>query len=200
MLAPLVMRPETDQVFTLFLYLLVVNIAFFGISVLKSWLELRITAFVLTWMMYVVYYLQYTHVDIGWWTMPMRYAIAAFIFYLIAFYAAAWKEKCGYAGINIYSSFANTVVFGLWSASLLDNQMSMTLVLIVIGILYGCMAIVFRPYAGPNRVAFTRMLFWRVLLPAWSLSARQRIRLQANHCGLCMARNRDADSLPGDAS
>ncbi len=154
MLAPLVMRPETDQVFTLFLYLLVVNLAFFGISVLKSWLELRIMAFVLTWMMYVVYYLQYTHVDMGWWTMPMRYAIAAFIFYLIAFYAAAWKEKCGYAGINIYSSFANTVVFGLWSAALLDNQMSMTLVLIVIGILYGCMAIVFRPYAGPNSVAF----------------------------------------------
>lgn len=155
MLAPLVMRPETDQVFTLFIYLLVVNIAFFGISVLKSWLELRVTAFVLTWMMYAVYYLQYVHVDSGWWTMPMRYAIAAFIFYLIAFYAAAWRGQCGYAGMNIYASFANTVVFGLWSAALLDNQMSVTMVLVGIGILYGGMATILYSYAGRNSIAFS---------------------------------------------
>lgn len=154
LLAPLVMQPVTDQVFTLFLYLLIVNIAFFTISVMKSWVELRIAAFVLTWIMYAVYYVHFMPDGGEWWSMPMRYAIAAFLFYLLAFYTASWREKSGFSGINIYFSFTNTVLFGIWAAVVLKSSSSMMILLAVIGIIYLALAALVYRHAGKNEAAF----------------------------------------------
>lgn len=136
LLAPFALRPEADHVFPLFLYLLVVNAAYFAISVAKSWLEPRMGAFISTWVLYAVYYANFAHAEGGLQTMPMRYAVAAFSFYALAFFAAARREKCGYAGWNMVSSFANTVVFCLWAPTLLNNQAAMTALLLAIGMLY----------------------------------------------------------------
>ncbi|UVI31489.1 DUF2339 domain-containing protein [Paenibacillus spongiae] len=155
MLAPLVMRPDTDQIFTLFLYLLVVNAAFFSISLMKSWVELRTAAFILTWILYGVYFLQMDPELGGWWSMPVRYAVAAFLFYTIAFYAAAWKEKCSFAGLNIYFSFANTVLFGIWASFLLDGRNQVTIVLTVIGLLYLSLAGFVYRREGDKSLSFT---------------------------------------------
>ncbi|EFM11667.1 hypothetical protein PaecuDRAFT_1273 [Paenibacillus curdlanolyticus YK9] len=141
MLAPLVMQPETDQVLQLFLYLLVMNTAVFAISVMKSWLELRLTAFLFTWLLYAVYYVHFLPESNGWWSMPMRYAVAAFVFYLVAFYAATWRDRSQSAGINVYFSFANTVLFGAWAAALLPGQGAMTVLMLLIGVLYGMLAL-----------------------------------------------------------
>lgn len=140
MIAPLVMRPETDQVLQLFLYLLVMNSAVFAISVLKGWKELRWTSFLFTWLLYGVYYIHFMPESDGIWSMPMRYAVAAFMFYLIAFYAAAWREKGGYSGADIYFSFFNTVLLGVWASALLPGRDAMTGLLIFIGILYSVLA------------------------------------------------------------
>ncbi|MCQ6559023.1 DUF2339 domain-containing protein [Paenibacillus mendelii] len=155
MLAPLVMRPDTDQIFTLFLYLFVVNTAFFLISLIKSWVELRTAAFILTWILYGVYYLQMDPELGGWWSMPVRYAVAAFLFYAIAFYAAAWREKCSFAGLNVYFSFANTVLFGLWMSVLLDGRAQVTIVLTVIGLLYLALAGFVHRSEGEKSLSFT---------------------------------------------
>lgn len=154
LLAPLVMQPVTDQVFTLFLYLLIVNIAFFAISVMKCWMELRIAAFVLTWIMYAVYYFHFMPEGGEWWSMPMRYAIAAFLFYLIAFYAASWREKSGFGGANIYFSFANTVLFGIWAAVVLKSSDAMMILLTGIGVLYLALAALLYRHAGSNQASF----------------------------------------------
>ncbi|MWC29039.1 DUF2339 domain-containing protein [Paenibacillus sp. MMS18-CY102] len=142
MVAPLAMRPETDQVLQLFLYLLVMNSVVFAISVMKGWIELRLTAFVFTWLLYGVYYIHFLPESDNWWSMLMRYAIAAFVFYLIAFYIAAWRERSSLAGVNVYFSFANTVLFGAWAAALLPEQGAMTVLLLLIGGLYGVLALV----------------------------------------------------------
>jgi len=51
LLSPLLMRPETDQVFALFLYLLVLNVAFLFLSISRKWHELRFISFIGSWLM-----------------------------------------------------------------------------------------------------------------------------------------------------
>ncbi|MBD3920154.1 DUF2339 domain-containing protein [Paenibacillus sp. PR3] len=141
MLAPLVMRPESDQVLQLFLYLLVINTVMFAISIVKDWVELRWTSFGFTWLLYAVYYVHFNPISDGWWSMPMRYLVAAFVFYLISFYAAAWRTRNSFLCTDVYISFANTVLFGAWAAGLLQNRASMTVLMIVIGAAYGLLAL-----------------------------------------------------------
>ncbi|QHW33293.1 DUF2339 domain-containing protein [Paenibacillus rhizovicinus] len=161
LLAPFVLQPEADHVFPLFLYLLVVNAVFFAISIAKSWLEPRIGAFVATWILYAVYYLNFSHADSGWLTKPMSYALAAFVFYALAFFVAAWREKCGYAGWNMTASFANTVLFGLWAPTLLGGEgHSMTVLLLAIGALYMAMSAVVAQIDKQGKVAiYSHLLF-----------------------------------------
>ncbi|WP_256710902.1 DUF2339 domain-containing protein [Paenibacillus sp. FSL A5-0031] len=59
LLSPLLMRPETDQVFALFLYLLVLNVAFLFLSISRNWHELRFISFIGSWLMYIVYFIHY---------------------------------------------------------------------------------------------------------------------------------------------
>jgi uncharacterized membrane protein len=141
MLAPLVMRPESDQVLQLFLYLLVINTVMFAVSIAKGWMELRWTSFGFSWLLYTVYYFHFNPISDGWWSMPMRYLIAAFLFYLIAFYAAAWRTRTSFLCTDVYISFANTVLFGLWAAGLLQNRSSMTILMLVIGAAYSLLAL-----------------------------------------------------------
>lgn len=141
MLAPLVMRPESDQVLQLFLYLLVINTVMFAISIVKGWVELRWASFGFTWLLYAVYYVHFNPISDGWWSMPMRYLIAAFVFYLIAFYAAAWRTRNSFLCTDVYISFANTVLFGAWAAGMLQSRSSMTILMIVIGAAYGLLAL-----------------------------------------------------------
>ncbi|SFJ00826.1 Predicted membrane protein [Paenibacillus sp. UNC496MF] len=160
LLAPLALRPDADHVFALFLYLLVVNAAYFAISVAKSWLEARIGAFAATWLLYAVYYMNFTYADHGWLTRPMLYASAAFVFYAIAFYVAAWREKCGFAGWNLYASFANTVVFCLWAPALLGSSSSVTLLLLAIGLLYMGMSVLVAKFGKQGKAAlYAHVLF-----------------------------------------
>ncbi|MBM7566875.1 DUF2339 domain-containing protein [Paenibacillus sacheonensis] len=165
LLAPLVLRPDADHVFPLFLYLLVVNAAYFAIGVAKSWLEPRIGAFAATWLLYAVYYMQFTHLDSGWFTMPMSYASAAFVFYALAFFVSAWREKCGFAGWNLYASFANTVIFCLWAPALLGSRLSMTLLFAAIGILYLAMSEIVIKFGKQMKTAFwSHLLFGAFML------------------------------------
>ncbi|QHT62714.1 DUF2339 domain-containing protein [Paenibacillus lycopersici] len=140
LLAPFVLQPEADHVFPLFLYLLVVNAAYFAIGIAKSWLEPRIGAFAATWILYAVYYMNFSHPDSGWLTKPAGYALAAFAFYALAFFAAAWREKCGFAGWNMTAGFANTVIFCLWAPALLGSGHAVTMLLLAVGMLYMAMS------------------------------------------------------------
>lgn len=145
--APLVLRPETDQVFTLFLYMLVINTAFFYISVRKAWVELRLTGFIGTWLLYIVYYFHYEPSIDGLWSMPYRYAVAAFIFYTVALMLSSWKQK-SFNGLNLYLGIVNALLFGTWSLSLLDGIISAAAPLAAMGVLFVLMAIVVYRFTG----------------------------------------------------
>ncbi|KIL35077.1 hypothetical protein SD71_15600 [Cohnella kolymensis] len=148
LLSPLLMQPITDQVFTLFLYLLVINSAFFYLSIAKNWTELRIHAFIGTWIVYAVYFVHFNPPTEGIWSMPFRYALAAFVFYLIGFLLSSWKSNRCFDGWNLYLSLANGVLFGCWAVFILYGELHYAYVLTFIGLVYLITGAVIRRLIG----------------------------------------------------
>lgn len=140
--SPLVMKPDNDQVFTLFLYLLVINSAFFMLSIRKQWLELRLVSFAGTWLLYMVYYFHFQPAVDSIWSMPYRYAVAAFVFYVVGFHVSSWKSNLKFYGLNLYLGLVNAVIFGLWSLTLLDGFVSFAYPMAAMGVLYILLSLV----------------------------------------------------------
>ncbi len=132
LVAPLVMRSE-EHIFTLFLYLLVINSAAFFVSVSKRWIELRVIPFVGTWILFTVYYI---HFQPETWFVPLRYSLAAFIFYVAGFIISSWKEDKRFDGLNLYMGITNGVVFGIWSLIIMNDVTPYSLILGGMGIVY----------------------------------------------------------------
>lgn len=136
LLSPLLMQPETDQVFTLFLYLFVINTAYFFLSIAKGWSELRIHAFIGTWIVYAVYFIHFNPPTEGIWSLPFRYALAAFVYYLVGFLLSSWKSNRCFDGWNLYLSLSNGVLFGCWAVFILHGDLHYAYVLAFIGLVY----------------------------------------------------------------
>lgn len=136
LLSPLLMRPETDQVFALFLYLLVINVAFLFLSIAKGWHELRIISFLGSWLLYIVYFMHYNPSTEGFWSMPIRYALAAFLFYTVGLMVSSWRNKLCFDGIDLYLNAANGILFGFWALLILYGEVDYGYILAFIGIVY----------------------------------------------------------------
>lgn len=134
--APLFLRPEQDQAFSLFLYLLVINGGYFWLSIRKLWAEFRLLAFVGTWLTYAVYYLHFDPATDALWSMPVRYALATFIFYVLGFLISSWKTNPRFDGMNLYLGFVNAVLFGSWCVVLLDGILDIAYPLAAMGFVY----------------------------------------------------------------
>lgn len=133
LISPIVMKSQGDQVFTLFLYLLVINSIFFFVSVSKGWLELRLIPFIGTWTLFSVYYF-YFEPEIK--VAPFTYAVSAFIFYIVGFLVSSWKEKKNFDGLNLYLGIANGAIFGLWAYGIMHGIISFSIILGAMGLVY----------------------------------------------------------------
>ncbi|WP_054027935.1 DUF2339 domain-containing protein [Bacillus sp. FJAT-28004] len=136
LLCPLLMRPETDQVFALFLYLLVLNVAFLFLSISRNWHELRIVSFIGSWLLYIVYFIHYNPSTEGFWSMPFRYALAAFLFYTIGLMVSSWSNKLSFDGMDLYVNAMNGILFGFWALFILNGEIAYGYILAFIGIVY----------------------------------------------------------------
>lgn len=134
--SPMILRPETDQVFTLFLYLLVLNGVFFVLSIRQSWTELRLLSFLGTWVLYAIYYIQFDPDTSFFWSLPFRYALAAYLFYVLAFLISSWKNNLSFDGLNLYLGVLNAILFGVWSMIILDGVVSYAYPLLIMGLGY----------------------------------------------------------------
>ncbi|MBH5316936.1 DUF2339 domain-containing protein [Paenibacillus sp. GSMTC-2017] len=157
MLAPLMLQPESDQVFTLFLYLLVLNSAFVYLSIIKHWIELRIVSFIGTWLMFVVYYIHFDPFVRGLESISIRYAIAIFLFFTLSMLVTAWKRKQNIDGVDLYLNIPNGIIFGLWSLWILFDEVDFGYVLLFYGVVY--MLSGFSIYKLGERVTVASMLF-----------------------------------------
>ncbi|TJY44498.1 DUF2339 domain-containing protein [Cohnella pontilimi] len=148
LLSPLLMQPATDQVFALFLYLLVLNAAFFFLSIAKGWSELRIAPFFGSWLLYVVYFFHFDPPTEGLWSLPLRYALAAFVFYIAGFMISSWKNNRCFDGWNLYLSLANGMLFGFWAMLILDGDLHYGYVLAFLGVIYGIVGVLTYRFTG----------------------------------------------------
>lgn len=139
LISPIVMKSQGDQVFTLFLYLLVINSIFFFVSVSKGWLELRLIPFIGTWVLFSVYYFYF---DPESWVAPFRYAVSAFIFYIVGFLISSWKEQKNFDGLNLYLGITNGAIFTLWSFGIMHDIISFTIILGAMGLIYLTAAVI----------------------------------------------------------
>ncbi|WP_152396297.1 DUF2339 domain-containing protein [Paenibacillus guangzhouensis] len=163
-LSPIVMQPETDQVFSLFLYLLVINTAFWYISVMKKWFELRLISFIGTWLLYTVYFILFhPHVDL-FWSRPFLYALAAYSFYILAMFLASYKQEMKFDGLHVYLGIANAVIFGLWSLGLLTPFVSFAVPLFFMGMLYIIAAVIVQRLVKKWSLPVMTKLFGGLLL------------------------------------
>lgn len=136
LLSPLMMRSETDQVFALFLYLLVLNIAFMFLSIAKGWNELKVVSFIGSWLLYIVYFIHFDPSLDGFWSMPIRYALAAFGFYTIALLISSWRNRLSFDGLDLYMNIANGVLFSFWSMLILYGKLDYGVIAAFIGSIY----------------------------------------------------------------
>ncbi|MFC5701121.1 DUF2339 domain-containing protein [Cohnella faecalis] len=136
LVSPMLMQPETDQVFTLFLFLLVLNAAYFFLSVAKRWSELRIAAFGGTWVLYAIYFVKFQPLMEGLWSMPIRYAFAAFVLYIAGFLYASWGNNRCFDGWNLYLSLTNGVLFGCWALYIWNGDVPAAATVAMIGAIY----------------------------------------------------------------
>ncbi|MCX7745560.1 MAG: DUF2339 domain-containing protein [Clostridia bacterium] len=161
LISPLVMEPQGDQVFTLFLYLLVINSAFFFVSVCKRWTELRLIPFMGTWILYAAYYL---HFDPVGWEMPFKYAVSAFLFYIVGLLISSWKENLKFDGLNMYLGVLNGGVFALWAFAILHGQISFSVILTGMGIIYLTASLVIYLLTRQYSIAVVAKFFGGLLL------------------------------------
>lgn len=158
LMSPMILRPETDQVFTLFLYLLVVNVVFFFLSIRQSWTELRLVSFIGTWVLYTIYYIQFDPDVSTLWSLPIRYALAAYGFYVLAFLISSWKQNLRFDGLNLYLGVLNAIVFGGWSIVILNGIVPFAYPLLLMGLGYILMAaLVYRLTSSFNAAVLTKL-------------------------------------------
>jgi uncharacterized membrane protein len=153
LMAPLLMQPTTDQAFVLFIYLLIINAAYFIVSIKKNWNELKTITFVGTWLLYGVYYILFNPVNDQIWSLPFRYLSAMFVYYLIAFMIASCRKKVTFDGLNLYLNLVNGVLFGLWSSIIFNGNLSFAYPLASMGLLYIFCALLIYRMQGRKSVA-----------------------------------------------
>ncbi|WP_164931403.1 DUF2339 domain-containing protein [Longirhabdus pacifica] len=134
--APLVMQSDTDQVFTLFLYLLVINSMFVFVSLQKQWMELKILPFVGTWVMYTVYYIHYSPNTDGLFNLPIRYAVASYLFFVLVFFVSSWINNLKFDGLNLYLTIVNAIIFSMWSLQIFEDVQLFSYTLTLMGVTY----------------------------------------------------------------
>lgn len=150
LISPIIMKSQGDQVFTLFLYLLVINSIFFFVSVSKRWLELRLIPFIGTWALFTVYYF---HFNPESWVAPFRYSLSAFIFYIVGFLISSWKEDMNFDGLNLYLGITNGAIFGLWAFGIMHDIINFSIILAGMGFIYLAAAAIM--YSISKKYSFT---------------------------------------------
>jgi hypothetical protein len=170
LLAPLLLRPDRDAVFTLFLYLLVLNVAFLYLSILKGWLELRIVGFLGSWVLYFVYFIHYLPATTGIWNMPMRYAVAVYLFYTLGLLLSSWKSKSSFEGTDLYLNAFNGVLFGVWALFIWGSTLSYGYVILGMGLLYTFSGLVISRLSGKMSVPAISFTITGVVLILMSLN------------------------------
>lgn len=117
LITPIILKAPEEQVFVLFLYVLILNVFALYLSASKDWLELRVMSFFVTAAIYMTYYIYFEPLQ---WQEPMRYISIFFVVYFIGLLASGFFDKEKFEGLNLWMSIINAINFVFWSIFILS--------------------------------------------------------------------------------
>jgi hypothetical protein len=68
--------------------------------------------------------------------MPIRYAVAAYLFYTFALLFASWKSKMSFDGVDLYLNVLNGLLFGVWAQFIWQGEVSYGYIIASMGAIY----------------------------------------------------------------
>ena len=117
LITPIILKAPEEQIFVLFLYVLIINVFALYLSASKDWLELRVMSFFVTAAIYITYYIYF---EPEHWQEPMRYISIFFVVYFIGLLASGFFDKEKFEGLNLWMSIINAINFVFWSIFILS--------------------------------------------------------------------------------
>jgi hypothetical protein len=113
-------------------------------------------------LLYIVYFIHFDPEITTWWSLPMRYAVAAFAFYLIALAWSNWNLRKTFDGINLYLGLVNGALFTFWAILILNQAQELpvqgsSLVVLAVGLSYLLSALIM--YLVGKRLQMTVTLY-----------------------------------------
>ncbi len=139
LLTPIIIRANSEQIFLLFCYVLILNMVSIYLSVLKNWTEIRLISFVAT---FIVYFIYYSFFKPESWEKPFFYISSFFLVYMAGIIFSSWKTRDKFEGINLYLGILNGLNFTIWSIFILRSfHTSYAIPLIIVGFVFICASV-----------------------------------------------------------
>ncbi|HBE04362.1 MAG: hypothetical protein A2096_06075 [Spirochaetes bacterium GWF1_41_5] len=110
--SPFIIRATSFNINFLVGYILIINIAMIAFTYFKKWKELPIIAIILTFLLYISYYLI---IKTDNWYTPFSYILSFYIIYATGLLFLTKKEADRFDGLNLYLSYINALWFGFWA-------------------------------------------------------------------------------------
>jgi hypothetical protein len=134
LITPIVLKAPEQQVFVLFLYVLILNAFALYLSAVKKWPELRLMSFLVTMAIYITYYIYFEPFS---WQKPMFYITVFFVVYFIGLIISGMTEKEKFEGLNLWMSIINAINFVFWSIFILSSfTVPYALPTMIVGVLF----------------------------------------------------------------
>jgi uncharacterized membrane protein len=134
LVTPIVLKAPEEQIFVLFLYVLILNAFGLYLSAVKKWPELRLMSFLVTMAIYITYYVYFEPMS---WQKPMFYISVFFVVYFAGLMIAGYYEKEKFEGLNLWMNLINAINFVFWSIFILNSfTVPYALPTLLVGILF----------------------------------------------------------------
>lgn len=134
LITPIVLKAPEQQVFVLFLYVLILNAFALYLSAVKKWPELRLMSFLVTVAIYITYYIYFEPMS---WQKPMFYVSVFFVVYFVGLIISGMTKKDEFEGLNLWMSIINAINFVFWSIFILSSfTVPYALPTLIVGILF----------------------------------------------------------------
>jgi uncharacterized membrane protein len=118
LITPIILKAPEQQIFVLFLYVLILNVFALYLSASKEWLELRVMSFLVTVAIYITYYIYFEPLQ---WQEPMMYISIFFVVYFLGLMTSGLYDKEKFEGLNLWMSIINAINFVFWSIFILSS-------------------------------------------------------------------------------
>ncbi len=109
---PFIVRASEFNILLLFVYVAVINVALIIFTVLKKWREVPVIGIVLTFLLYISYYL---YIKPSTWLEPFAYVFIIYLIFSAGLLLLTKTDGKNFEGLNLYLSIINAIWFVFWS-------------------------------------------------------------------------------------